>query len=49
MVKCVECGEFSHAVCYQVKMSEKFKCVTCSVKKGEKTGNSDIIEIEEYD
>ena len=25
MVKCVDCGEFSHAVCYQVRMSEKFK------------------------
>ena len=42
MVKCIDCGEFSHAICYQVRISEKFKCMICLVKNGETSRNSDI-------
>ena len=44
MLKCQECGEFAHAICYGIKITEIFKCAVCSNKKGEKTGNKEIDE-----
>ena len=44
MLKCQECREFAHAICYGKKVTENFKCAVCSFKKGEITGNKEIDE-----
>ena len=42
MLKCVECSEYAHAVCYGKKTKEIFTCAICSKKQGKKTGNTMI-------
>ena len=32
MLKCSTCGEFSHSICYNIKTTEDFDCVTCTHK-----------------
>jgi len=42
MVKCTNCGDFAHEICYQIKLSEKFDCAKCKQKNGCETGNKEI-------
>ncbi len=42
MVKCTNCGDFPHVICYQIKLSEKFECAKCKQKNGCETGNKEI-------
>ena len=42
MVKCTNCGDFAHEICYQIKLSEKFECAQCAQKNGCETGNKEI-------
>ena len=43
MIKCVECGNFSHGICYGLYLEDKHTCVTCS-KPGSNFKNKDIME-----
>ena len=42
IVKCTKCGDFAHAICYQINLSEKFECAKCAEKNGCETGNKEI-------
>ena len=42
MLKWSRCGEFSHSICYNIKTTEDFDCVTCTHKARKKCKNKEI-------
>ena len=42
MLKCSNCGNFSHKTCYNSNQRCNHQCIQCLMKKGEKSGNLKI-------
>ena len=42
MLKCSNCGNFSHKTCYNSNLKGTHQCIQCLSKKGEKCGNPEI-------